>query len=265
MAQYGQYNPSNAENSSALFNFQEMPLTSSKLNLWNGNLEAVFELLHKIGLSLFAKGIPAVITTGDNNSLKVLPADTPNMTVKVNEGWAALQGYLAGLASQQVLPSGSVFSAPAANPRIDLVVLNGAGQLETIQGNEAVTPTVPSVPSGSIALAQIYQRVGTTQIKSSDDGVNSYIADIRPRLLIGEAHIHNTDRVPPESPDGSQKSFSTSSIYRAGTLDVFMNGVLQQKDLDYTEDSSRQGYTFTTAPLANYRIQHRYIVEYETA
>ena len=265
MAQYGQYDPNNTENSSTMFDFQEAPLTSAKLNLWNGNLVTVFEWLHKVCVSLFAKASPAVITSGGDESLTVQPADSPDMTVKVKEGWAVLDGYLAGLASQQVLPSGGSFTAPAVNPRIDLVVLSSLGQLETVQGEEAAAPSTPSASAGSMTLAQIYHRVGATQIKSSDDSVNSYIVDVRPRMLLGEAHYHGSDRAPSESPDGSRTDFSTSAVFRADALDVFVNGVLQQKDVDYIEDSDRQGYTFVTAPQAHYRIQHRYIVEYESA
>jgi hypothetical protein len=263
MAQYGRYNPENSENTSTLFVFQEAPLTSAKVNRWNGNIAAAFDLLHRACASLFARNNSAVITTQGEDSLKVDPAESPNMTVKVNPGLAVMQESFAGTMVEQVLPAGGVFTAPVEHPRIDLIVLTDAGELDVVQGVEADTPIAPETSSGLLVLAQIFQRVGAVSIVAEDDSSQSYIINVRPRVLLGEAHLHGADAAPDQAPDGERTQFFTGHIYRAGSLDIFLNGVLQLQGVDYQEDELRNGYTFTQSPLAHYRIQHRYIVDYE--
>ncbi len=263
MAQYGRYNPENTENTSALFVFQEAPLTSSKVNRWNGNITAAFELLHQACASLFARNSSAVITNMGDDSLKITPADSPDMTIKVSPGLAVIQKSFAGSLEEQVLPAGGVFIAPVSYPRIDLIVLTDAGELDVVQGDEAETPIAPETPSDSLVLAQIYQRVGAESIVAVDDNVQSYIIDVRPRFMLGEAHLHGTDAAPDQAPDGERTQFFTRHIYRTGSLNIYLNGVLQQQGIDYKEDESRNSYTFNQSPSAHYRIQHRYIVDYE--
>ena len=40
MSKFGKYDPSEAEHGSSLFSYGEVPVVSSKLNIWNGNIEA---------------------------------------------------------------------------------------------------------------------------------------------------------------------------------------------------------------------------------
>ena len=40
MSKYGKYDPVNTAHGSSLFSYGEVPLTSNKLNTWNGNIEA---------------------------------------------------------------------------------------------------------------------------------------------------------------------------------------------------------------------------------
>lgn len=263
MAQYGRYNPRNSENSSTLFTFQEVPLTSSKLNRWNGNLSAAFELLHRVCSALCAKNNAAVITASNADSLRVIPADPPDRTVRIQPGLAMIDRSFAGLLEEQSAPNGGVFSSPVTHPRIDLIVLTASGEIEVVEGAEASSPSPPAAPTDSIALARIYLRVGAVQILAEDDSEQSYIIDARPRLLLGESHGHAPDVTPLEPPDGARRQFSTHHPFRSGSLDLYVNGVLQARGVDYNEDADCLGYTFTYSPLAHYKIQHRYLVAYE--
>ncbi|MGC9329055.1 MAG: hypothetical protein ACP5I1_15585 [Candidatus Hinthialibacter sp.] len=264
MVRFGRYDPQNSENASALFVYQEAPVASAKLNRWDGNIAAGFELLHRVLRALAAKGAEAVITSSGSGALQITPADPPDRTVRVQPGWAVFGGGFAGVAEALSLPAGGSFAAPENHPRIDLIVLTTAGALEVVEGAEAESPAPPDAPSETLALAQIYLRVGASQILAADDGVQSYIIDVRPRFLLGEAHSHQPDCAPGEAPDGLRTQFFTQHVFRAGSLDVYVNGVLQQAGVDYSEDAGRRSYTFFSPPAAHYRIQHRYVVDYET-
>ncbi|HOL95315.1 MAG TPA: hypothetical protein PLH79_13275 [bacterium] len=263
MPRYGRYDPQNPNNTSAMFIYQEVPLTSSKMNRWNGNLAAAFELLHQTGARLLAQAGPAVITARDDSPLRVTASSPPQMTVRVMPGWAVLGTGFAGIAEAMTVPLGGSFTPPGNAPRIDLVVLTDQGELEVITGLESDPPFAPEAPGDTLALARIVHRAGADRILDADDGLHSYIVDIRPRLLLGEAHRHASDLRPSEPPDGVRQAFSTRHVFRPGTLDVFVNGVLQARDVDYVEDPGRRGYTFLKPPPGHYRIQHRYVIEYE--
>jgi len=259
MPQYGQFNPELAENPSTLFQFQEVPVTSVKLNRWNGNINAGFYLLHQALSALLSKQSPVVISTGSTDGLQVTPAEPAAMKVQINPGWAIWGEGFTGVDSLLVRPLGDGVTAPTANPRIDLVYLSNEGAVEILTGTEAAQPSAPSVPANAIALSQLYLRPDSAQILASDNGFESYIIDQRPPLLMGEAHLHQPDQSPPEAPDGSRKNFSTEYHFRPGMLDVYLNGVLQTPGEDFHENEDARGYTFSTAPLSHYRVQHRYI------
>lgn len=112
---------------------------------------------------------------------------TPNLTLNVNPGigWFAQNSYVnyAGGAS----PS---FTAPAANPRRDILTLRNDGTLHVIMGAEAASPVAPSIPSTDIPLCQVFSRVGQTSIHDNDTQVagQGYVeVDLRPftQLAIG--------------------------------------------------------------------------------
>jgi len=74
-------------------------------------------------------------------------------------------------------------------------------------------------------------------------------------------HRHNMDKKPGETPNGTRKAFSTAERFITGTLDVYLNGVLQEIDLHYTEKANRKGYTFLFSIRDDETIQHRYLVD----
>lgn len=263
MPQFGTFNPQNSENTSNLFVFQETPVTSSKLNVWNGNIDAVIKLLQNVISIITSQSHDAVLIVGDNAPLQVTAASPEDLTVQINTGWAVIQTALTGIDQTVSLPFGGTFTAPVSNPRIDLIILRNSGELDVVTGTEAASPTTPGTPNESISLASVYFRVGSTKIFDTDQSTDAYITDARPILVLGRAHQHCTEHTPSESPDGVRINYSTHDVFRAGTLDVYVNGILQEKDSDYMEDANQQGYTFVSAPLSHYRIQHRYIVQYE--
>ncbi|MBI1389272.1 MAG: hypothetical protein GC154_12575 [bacterium] len=265
MTVYGKYDPQNAGNSSSLFVYKEVPVTSAKLNRWNANLEAGFELLHAVCSALFTRGQAAVIATSGGDALKVSALHEPALCVRVAPGWAVLDGGFAGLAEETVLPAAGEIAPPVIQPRIDSIVLLVSGDPAVIAGAESPAPAAPDVPEGALELARAYHRAGSTQVLNDDDGVNSYLIDVRPKMVMGDAHRHAEDLVPVESTDGARTMFSTAHVYRDGSLHVHLNGVRQQAGVDYAEDAGRRSYTFFSPPPAQSRLQHDYLIEYEIA
>lgn len=258
MSNYGKYDPSNTANSSTLFVYKEVPVPSQKLNRWNGNLQAGFDLVHAVCRSLISQAQPCVLSDADANALQVVAASPNDMTVRVHPGWAVVPDAVAGITTETTLPPGGTVSAPVSQPRIDRVVLYASGALEILAGDEAASPVAPTTPPVALSLATIVHRVGSSSIGDTDSGTNSYIIDDRPERTVASAHRHNDDCSPAEACDGSRTTFSTGNAYRPGTLDVYLNGVLQERDLDYVPETDGITYRFLTAPSATSRIQHRY-------
>lgn len=101
---------------------------------------------------------------------------TPNMTVKVEAGTVFFGTTKVEYAGGN---SGS-FTAPATNPRIDLLYLTSAGVLTITQGTEAGSPVAPAYPSNSVPICEVYLRVGTTAIHDTDQTTHGYIyKDVR--------------------------------------------------------------------------------------
>jgi len=97
---------------------------------------------------------------------------TPGMTLAVRPFAIASADVVVSYAGGNT----GAFSAPASNPRIDLVVYSTTGSaLATRTGTEAASPSEPTPTSGDIVLASVYHRVGETSLKERDDSTNGYI------------------------------------------------------------------------------------------
>jgi hypothetical protein len=261
MSQQGRYSPSNNEHTSSLWEYGEVPVTSAKLNTWNGNLQAALDFLHQsLAQILGASGSDFVLSAGSGDELQVVATTTPNMTVTIKAGAAWISSYLAGIDADETLPESGSFTAPTTNPRIDTMYISTSGKSGIETGIESVSPGAPSAPTGSLKIAEVYHRVGEASIQDSDDSVNGYITDTRPLRILGRAHSHpsGSERKPSESANGSLTAFSTPDKYCSGTLRVWLNGVEQDPDSDYSEDADRQDYTFVVAPFSGDRISHDY-------
>lgn len=126
-----------------------------------------------------------ISTTGilGSGSLAVTANGSPNMSVNVAAGWAAIVGTTTtNMGVYQVYNDATtnltITAANASNPRIDLVVVtvNDAyysGLLNdctftVVAGTPAVSPTVPSTPANSIVLAQVAVAAAATTITSGN-------------------------------------------------------------------------------------------------
>lgn len=140
------------------------------------------------GGGLAALAVQAIVGTtltpsgviGGDVWLKVTAQGSPDLTVAVSKGTCLIAGVLAG--DTDGVASLSGFAAPATNPRIDIVQISNAGVISRKAGSENVSPSAPSVDSGNLKLAEVYNRVGQTSVKNTDDASNGYITDSRAHL-----------------------------------------------------------------------------------
>lgn len=156
--------------------FQERPVASFKLNLWDDRIEDALEIAYFL-LNLAWGGGNGVLRGATAYDLRVAAKSPPAMMAHVNPGYAFISK------SPYKLPAGEdtpAIAPPSVNPRIDLV----QARLDTWStavktGAEAVNPAPPDADADCIALARLYLRPGMTCIKEEDDGVNGYIIDVR--------------------------------------------------------------------------------------
>ncbi len=64
--------------------------------------------------------------------------------------------------------------------------------------------------------------------------------------------------IPTPATDGSQKVFTVANAYVSGLLEVYLDGLLQIKDTDYSETTSTT-FTFTNAPASDENVRVNYI------
>lgn len=124
-------------------------------------------------------------TTGIINSadLQVTQNSPAGMTVLIASGWAAIVGnYQTNMGTYMIYNDAtyvaSITTANPSNPRIDLIVATVSdayytGSLnqvafQVIAGTPAASPVAPSVPTNSIALAQVYVGAAVTSITTSN-------------------------------------------------------------------------------------------------
>jgi len=156
--------------------FQERPVLSSKLNLWDDRIETALELAFWL-LNLAWGGGSGVLRGAMPDDLKAVAKSPPGMTVTVKQGYAFISKMPFKLAAETDTPA---FLPPAVYPRIDLVQsrLDTWG-LSVKTGIEAASPSPPETDADCIALAHVYLRPGMACIKDADDSVNGYLTDVR--------------------------------------------------------------------------------------
>lgn len=111
---------------------------------------------------------------------------TPNLTLKVSPGSCYINGVRVDFAGGNS-PS---FTAPVTHPRIDLLTINSAGTLVRNAGVEASSPAEPTCPVNEIPICLVYNRVGQTSIKETDDSSNGYVyKDVRNFLVGGNVRV----------------------------------------------------------------------------
>ncbi|HOE10538.1 MAG TPA: hypothetical protein PLQ35_10055 [bacterium] len=263
MANLGKYDPTRESHSSSLFIYGEVPVSSAKLNRWNANIDASLEAVNLAVSRLVNSDQNAVLDTGCGGSLRVAAQPTPNMTVRILTGVGIIHPYVVAKTTVETLPGEGMIEPPVSASRIDVVYARRDGESGIVTGAEDSSPVAPGIPTGAMALAEIYLRPGCTAIKESDDGLNGYLVDLRKLVTVGPSHRHSVDQTPPEVPDGETVHFSTALPFRLGTLEVFLNGVMQAAAVDYTEEETCRGYIFHSPPPAVSIIQHRYLIKQE--
>lgn len=217
MTRYGRYDAANPAHGSALFAYGEVPLESAKFNRWNGNIAAVFAALTRaLTRALGVVGEPVLL--GGATALRVVAQDPPDRTIRVLPGLALWAETVAGSDAAETLPALGELGPPAAQPRIDAVYLTPAGYLIVATGEESAAPSPPALPSDALPLARIHWRVAAAAVHDADDGVNAWIADARPPLLVARGHDHAADHAPPQTPDGARVAFSTARCCKSARL-----------------------------------------------
>ena len=121
-----------------------------------------------------------VVNAGD---LTISQNGTPNMSVNVSAGWAAIVGTTQGnmgtyLAYNDAATNLTITTANGSNPRIDLICVSVSDSyyvgttnsvaFNVVAGTPAASPSVPATPANSIALGQIAVGTGVTSILTAN-------------------------------------------------------------------------------------------------
>ncbi len=140
-----------------------------------GTGEAMAALAAKAILAIVGVDETANGVIGGDAWLKVTAQSSPDLTVKVSSGTCFIDGVFAG--DNDGVSSLTGFAAPATNPRIDIVQISNAGVISRKAGTEAGIPAAPAVDTDNLKLAEVYNRVGQTSVKNTDDASNGYITN----------------------------------------------------------------------------------------
>ena len=138
-------------------------------------------------------GVSGVVRSAD-----LAVTATTGMNLSVAAGWAAILGtYQTNMGTYMAYNDGAatatITTADPTNPRIDVVCITVSDAaysgslnqvaINVVKGTAASSPTVPSTPTNSIALAQVAVAAGATTISSGN------ITDVRVRAQIIEPTI----------------------------------------------------------------------------
>lgn len=193
MTRVGRYNASYDGVNGSLFVYGEAPVTSTKLNRWDGNIEAGFWLMHRaLRLLTGTDESSRVIGHTGSDPLKVCAQATADLTVRVLPGILVGPACLAGLSIEESLPIDGAFTPPTSNPRIDSIGILESGEWTIVTGTEAASPVAPELPAGAVRLADVFLRVGTTAIHDEDGSTQAYLIDRRPAQITCQAHQHTS-------------------------------------------------------------------------
>lgn len=162
------------------------------------------------------------------STLKAAPQPDPDMTVYVAPGgvWVNGRNYIEWEGGNS-----GTFTAPGANARWDLLVLNSSGYLQIVTGTAAASPELPAAPRNVVVLAAVYLQTTTTIITTEN------LFDLRP--VINNSMFSHRDV---EDKDASDQHPISAVTDLQTTLDAMptttdMNTALANKaDTDGTPD-----------------------------
>ncbi len=158
------------------WSFEERPVASSKLNLWDDRIEGAIELLSFLLLQQWG-GQSGVLRRFPADDLAVKATSPVSLIVEIRAGYAFINNYAYRLSATT---QSATIAAPVTNPRRDLVQARLATWDVSVKtGTPAASPSLPAADTDCIALAEIYCKPGMTSIKDTNDGTNGYIIDAR--------------------------------------------------------------------------------------
>jgi hypothetical protein len=203
-----------------------------------------------------------IATTGiiGSGSLAVTQNGTPNMSVNVAAGWAAIVGdSTTNMGVYQIYNDAAqnltITTAPVANSRIDRIVatVNDAyysGLLNNvtfsvIAGTVAASPTAPATPSNSISLATIAVGTGVTSILTANitdtrSAVTSNLINTASfATLTGTQTLTNKTLTSPVFGGAAlEAAFTTGTGFAGYTFDATTNGSIQYSTANATANGT---------------------------
>jgi len=157
----------------------EQPVASAKLNTWDNRIEAALALAYFLLYHAWG-GENGVVPGAAADDLLVRETDPPSMSVEVAAGYAMIDGEPFHLAAPTL--AGPI-AAPASEPRVDIVQARLPDWSITVKaGTEDAAPIAPQADGDAIVLAEVFVRVGATNIRDTDDSTNGYLTDVRHTL-----------------------------------------------------------------------------------
>jgi len=142
--------------------------------------------------------------------------------------------------------SSPAITAPASNPRIDLLTVDPSGTVAITTGTEGASPATPSYPSNKLVLAEIYNVVGETGIydnANQQTGQGYIYNDVRPEVSNGPILSAIPDDILPDATDTrslGSASYEWLNIYGENVYakNYYLNGVLTAFKTDGWGDGS---------------------------
>ena len=205
-------------------------------------------------------------TTGiiGSTSLAVTQNGTPNMSVNIAVGWAAIVGTSTTTQGTYVsyndaVVNAAIATAPSSNSRIDLVCLtvndayySGSTNnvvVNVVTGTVAASPVAPSTPANSIALAQVLVGTSVTSI------ITANITDVR---------VQTTTNLPVVSLTGTQTLTNktlTSPVINGGSVTALLESAntvasAATGTINFDVITSSVWY-YTTSASANFTLNFR--------
>lgn len=102
--------------------------------------------------------------TSPNNELEVKVTNPTSMNVRVQPGYAIVNNKRVSNDTELSVP----LVVPSTNNKITIVQIDDTGKITTKDGDEAVSPTAPTVDDDNIKLADILINASDTTIETSD-------------------------------------------------------------------------------------------------
>ena len=213
---------------------------------------------------LTTQALYATTGTIGSTSLAVTQNGTPNMSVNIAVGWAAIVGTSTTTQGTYVsyndaVVNAAIATAPATNSRIDLVCLtvndayySGSTNnivVNVVTGTAAASPVAPATPANSIALAQVLVGTSVTSI------LNANITDVR---------VQTTTNLPVVSLTGTQTLTNktlTSPVINGGVVTSLLEGAntvasAATGTINFDVITSSVWY-YTTSASANFTLNFR--------